>query len=196
MARPACPSLVHARPDGWPLVRSPNTAPLSPPFPALLHAFVLGPELLPPFPSVRPMDATALSQDYGRDCRFRPSPSFSSPPPTQRLRPIPMPPERAALLDATPPSEYPPFFIFFLLMMLPPQPRRFCRSQSGIAGCSRRAQRRILSLDVPTAPPYPTPTDPQATHLRPRSRHLGSRAPPPFARPGGPTTSSPVSTTR
>ena len=60
-----------------------------------------------------------------------------------------MPPERAALLDATPPSEYPPFCILSLLMMLPPQPRRFRRSQSSIAGYSRRAQRRTLSLDAP-----------------------------------------------
>ena len=36
----------------------------------------------------------------------------------------------------------PPFSVLFLLMMLPPQPWKFYRSQSGIAGYSRRAQRR------------------------------------------------------
>ena len=100
------------------------------PSPTLLHAFVLGPGLLPPFPSVKPMDATTLSQDHGRDYMFRPSPSFSSPLQSKRLRSIPMPPERAALLDAAPSSEYPPFSILSLLMMFPPQPRGFCRSQS------------------------------------------------------------------
>ena len=71
-----------------------------------------------------------------------------------------MPPERAALLDATPPSEYPPFSILSVLMVLSPQPRRFCRSQSGIAGCA----------DVLSAAPFPwthrcAPTSPLAYAL-------------------------------
>jgi len=65
---------LHNRPKpGRRWRRSPNTTSLSSPSPTLLHAFVLSPELLPPFPSVKPMDATTLSQDYGRDCKFRPS---------------------------------------------------------------------------------------------------------------------------
>ena len=47
--------------------RSPNAASLISPSPTLLHAFVLGPELLPSFPLVKPMHATTLSQAYGRD---------------------------------------------------------------------------------------------------------------------------------
>ena len=84
------------------------------PSPALLHAFVLGPELLPSFPSVKPTDATA-----GPDL------SQASPAPLQPkrrrrrlktiLRSILMPPERAALYttaqipvagDPTPPSQH------------------------------------------------------------------------------------------
>jgi len=46
--------------------------------------------------------------------------------------------------------------------LFPPQPRRFCRSQSGIAGCSRRAQRRTFPWThrcAPTTPlDYPSPT--------------------------------------
>jgi len=45
--------------------------------------------------------------------------------------------------------------------IFPPQPRRFYRSQSGITGCSRRAQRRALSpdalkrSDIPLSYPLP-----------------------------------------
>ena len=59
---------------------------------------------------------------------------------------IPMPPERNALLDATPQIEYLPFAVLPLLMMLLQQPRRTYRSQSGIAGCGRRAHRRSLCV--------------------------------------------------
>ena len=79
----------------------------------------------------------------------------------------------------------PPFSILPLLMMLPPRPRGFCRSQSGIAGCSRRAQLRTLSQDAPTrsdtpcADPSPTPVTPTpTTHPRDAaapSRRGGSR---------------------
>jgi len=143
------------------------TSSLHPP-PTLLHAFFLGLGLPPLslFPSGnRKTTDAATSSD----------PSHASPAPLQPkrrrrrlkaiLRSIPMPPERAALPVATPPSEYPPFSILSLLMILPPQPRGFCRSQSGIAGCSRRAQRRTLSLDAPMR--SDTPPRLRLTHALP-----------------------------
>jgi len=87
-----------------------------------------------------------------------------------------MPPERAALLDATPSSEFPPFSILPLLMILPPQPRRCCRSQSGIAGCSRRAQRRYPFLDA-RAPTPPSPTTRPRPFRRQPATHAARRQP-------------------
>ena len=111
----------------------------------------------------------SLSQAYGRDYRFRPSQGFSSPPPTQKASP---PAESHSLVDPDaagarrapgrdttkrippflhpfPPDDSPSAYGVVLVRVRVPQPRRFCRSQSGIAGCSRCAQRSTLSLDAP-----------------------------------------------
>ena len=67
--------------------------------------------------------------------------------------------------------------------MFPPRPRRFCRSQSGIAGCSSRAQLRTLSLDAPTrsdtpcADPSPTPATPTPTTHATRRHPADAAAP-------------------
>ena len=71
----------------------------------------------------------------------------------------------------------PPFSILPLLMMFPPRPRRFCRSQSGIAGCSRRAQRRTLSPDAPTRSDAPC-VDPSPTLIPTTPRGALPRAAP------------------
>ena len=159
------------------------TSSLHPP-PTLLHAFFLGLGLPPLslFPSGnRKTTDAATSSD----------PSHASPAPLQPkrrrrrlkaiLRSIPMPPERAALPVATPPSEYPPFSILSLLMMLPPQPRRFFAAPKA---ASRAA------ADVLSASPLPwthrcAPTSPSRLPLAhalpddtPRpTRHGGNQLP-------------------
>ena len=82
-------------------------------------------------PSVKPMDATAGSDPH------RATPAPLQP---KRLRSIPMLPERAALLDAITPSEYPPFSILSLLILFPPQPRRFAAPKA-----ASRAAADVLS---------------------------------------------------
>ena len=61
-------------------------------------------------------------------------------------------------------------------MILPPQPRRCCRSQSGIAGCSRRAQRRYPFLDA-RAPTPPSPTTRPRPFRRQPATHAARRQP-------------------
>ena len=128
---------------------------------------------------------------------FRPSPSFLQPTSKPKgvaagRNPNPFVFGRSRCRRSAPRSwtrhhqaNNPPFSILPLLMMFPPRPRRFCRSQSGIAGCSRRAQLRTLSPDAPTrsdtpcADPSPTPATPTpTTHPRDAaapSRRGGSR---------------------
>jgi len=82
---------------------------------------------------------------------FRPSPSFLQPTSKPKgvaagRNPNPFVFGRSRCRRSAPRSwtrhhqaNNPPFSILSLLMILPPRPRRFCRSQSGIAGCSRSA---------------------------------------------------------
>jgi len=100
-----------------------------------------------------------------------------------------MPPKRAALLDAALSSKsHPPLSILLLLTILPPQPRVFCRSKSGIAGCSRRAQRRTLSpdalrrSDTPLADPLPMPAT-HAARRQPATVAASGRASQPWRHP-------------
>jgi len=94
-----------------------------------------------------------------------------------RFRSIPMPPERAALLDATPPSKYPP-------LLYPYPPDDGPSAASGVLplpkrhrGLQQSTQRRTLSpdaprrSDTPLAYPLPMPACPNPipsdTSLRP-----------------------------
>ena len=82
---------------------------------------------------------------------FRPSPSFLQPTSKPKgvaagRNPNPFVFGRSRCRRSAPRSwtrhhqaNNPPFSILSLLMILPPRPRRFCRSKSGIAGCSRSA---------------------------------------------------------
>ena len=107
---------------------------------------------------------------------FRPSPSFLQPTSKPKgvaagRNPNPFVFGRSRCRRSAPRSwtrhnqaNNPPFSNLPLLMMFPPQPRRFCRSQSGIASCSRRAQLRTLSPDAPTRSDTPC-ADPSLTPI-------------------------------
>ena len=125
----------------------------------------------PPFPSVKPMDIKPMD---ATTCSVpRQSPCSSSPPPTQKasppaesfLRSIPMPLERGALLDATPPSEYPPLLSPFspddassAALEVLPLPKRHRGLQQT---CSAP---RTISQTHPSAPTPPSPTSCSCTN--------------------------------
>ena len=128
---------------------------------------------------------------------FRPSPSFLQPTSKPKgvaagRNPNPFVFGRSRCRRSAPRSwtrhhqaNNPPISNLPLLMMFPPQPRRFCRSQSGIAGCSSAATFPRTHPRAPT-PPASTP--------RPRSSRRHRAAPCPVL-PRVPTKPTPTPTT-